>query len=129
MASRYKGAKPKTVIYKYIINKEPIKLIHLTTNPDRSVDGDYKKNKYMYWDRVLADTGFSFKNATYGEVIPRAKSKIKYAKLVRLENFSDGLVELKKYTKLIENKGGKVILIRMPSGGLIWEYGNRWKNI
>ena len=133
MASRYKGAKPATVIYNYGIKKDSIRKKHLTTNKDRSVDADYKNIPeatmvYVYFDRVLHDIGLKIDrlnrfSPTYLQQV--AINRIKKTEPANLDNFDEGLELLINYVRSIESRGGKVILVRMPTDKLLWEFDKR----
>lgn len=129
LVTRLEGAKPYTIISQLAFQK-PSDGNYLTTNPDRSRDADYKKVDMpsFYASRLQRHFGESLVNqrVTFDQFFSIYKEVISKTKVVNNKiSFTDNLKYLISLVNKIEARGGKVVLIRFPTGKLVWEIDNK----
>lgn len=139
LVTHLEGAKPYTIISKLGFQK-PSMGNYLITHSDRSRDADYKKVQMpnFYAARLQRHYGNNLVNGsvTFKEFFTIYEKAIAETQSFNKEGFSKELNYLLFLVKKIEEKGGKVVLIRFPTGKLVWQVDNKrypktlfWKDI
>ena len=125
---RIEGAKPYTVISSLAF-KKPGKGNYLVANPDRSRDADYNKvaMPMFYAARLQRHFGkpLNEKFTSYKEFFAAYRREISAIEPLNNETFLANLNYLLKLVNKIESRGGKVIIVRFPTGKLVWEVDNK----
>jgi hypothetical protein len=129
MVTRIEGAQPYTVISSILFNKIGI-TNYLVLHPDRSRDADYSKVKMpdFYALRVARHFGkklFDQERIPWKEFLEIYNQAI--ARLEQLDNrlFLQGINTLLEDVRKIENRGGQVFIVRLPTDKLIREIDYR----
>lgn len=124
MVSRLDGAKPLTVINHFLFYPNS-KGNYLTTNTDRSRDADYSKVEMpnFYAERVQRHFGVSFiKNGmTFDDFQKTATGIVHNTTPSNKAAFVAHLEKMMLLINRIEQRGGRVYIIRFPTDKLIWE--------
>lgn len=122
--TKMEGARPFTVIYSYIFDPSP-SANYLVLHKDRSRSADYEKvvMPHFYAERVArhfgnqlvkGETTFRIFFETYSHAIENIQPADN-------SEFLSGIDLLLKDVQQIENRGGRVIFVRLPTDKLIWE--------
>ena len=137
---RLEGAKPYTVISQLAFQKKSMGN-YLLTNVDRSRDADYSKVKMpqFYAARLQRHFGKPLLKqiSSFEQFFTTYKKAISVLQPVEnKQSFSKQLEHLLILSNKIEERGGKVVFIRFPTGKLVWEVDNKkypkeifWKEI
>ncbi|NOR68214.1 MAG: hypothetical protein GQ532_00690 [Methylomarinum sp.] len=126
MVTRLEGATPATVILSLAFQQKTLGN-YLVTHWDRSRDADYQKvvmpqfyamRLQRHYGKKLINKAVSFQE--FFNIYQQAIGKIK-KRSVNKPKFLEGINRLKKMVNKIEQRGGRVFLVRFPSDKLIWE--------
>ncbi len=139
LVTRLEGAKPYTIISKLGF-QQPTMGNYLITHPNRSRDADYNKVTMpnFYAARLQRHYGSNLVNGsvTFEKFFAIYEKAIADTKPASKETFTKNLEYLLFLVKKIEAKGGKVVLIRFPTGKLVWKVDNKrypkemfWKDV
>ncbi len=124
MVTRLEGAKPFTVISSLAFNKQSLGN-YLVTHYDRSRDADYNKVKMpeFYLRRVQRHYGGKILNnkVSLSDLQPNYSNLIKDIKPLNNTTFLEHISLLNSLIEKIEDRGGKVVLVRFPTSKLLWE--------
>ena len=128
MVTRLEGAKPYTVISKLAFSHTKGNN-YLVTNHDRSRSADYTMVRMpdFYAARVIRHYGMDLteNSRDYHEFLDIYTKAINEIMPDSNQYFITGLDRLLKSIREIENRGGKVIIVRFPMDKLIWEIDRR----
>jgi len=125
LVTHLEGAKPATVI-STIGSQNSVTGNYLTTDKNRSRNADYKKVQMpdFYAARVQRHFGRNVANPqirSIDDFIKAYEDILDTLQSGSNQEFVKGTNLLIHYVKKIEDRGGKVILIRFPSDKLIWK--------
>ncbi len=124
LSLRYQGAKLFTVLSEFAFQESSING-YLTTHPDRSMEADYGKVEMpmFYMTRLHRHFGEPLVEelTSFEDVIDVYERKILAIEPVENPDFFTDLEYLMHLIAKIELRGGKVILVRFPTGKLVWE--------
>lgn len=119
------GARPLTSLLTRILVRDATPQ-YLVTLRDRSRLADYRlvSMPAFYYGRVIRNLGQEIDfptNSTYGDVERILKEKINQLEPNENAIFINRLDYLESLTQMIQERGGKVIFVVMPSSGLVRE--------
>ena len=121
------GARPLDSLLTRIAHQTNVQQ-YLVTHPDRSRSADYARVPMpdFYFGRVMRNLGTNAPPANSHFANPRALNselvrRIDALPVAAPAAFAPQLAELQRWTQAIQRRGGKVILLVMPSSGLVHE--------
>lgn len=124
MVTRLEGAKPFTAI-SALIFKEASFGNYLVTHLDRSRDADYSKVKmpHFYMRRTQRHYGENILNnkSSIDGFFSTYERAINNIKAVNNSYYLEKVNHLISLIKIIEKRGGNVVLVRFPTSKLIWD--------
>ncbi len=124
MITKMEGAKPAKVINDLVFHPKQNTGSYLITHSNRSRDADYSKVKMpdFYINRVIRHSLLNLPTETansYQQVLDIYAAEISNIPQADQQIFEKNLVELLLLINIIEKRGSKVIILRMPTSKLI----------
>lgn len=126
MITKMEGAKPAKVINDLVFHPKQNAGIYLITHSNRSRDADYSKVKMpdFYINRVIRHSLMTLPTDqanSYQQVLAIYEAAITNIPPLDLKVFEKNLDEFITLIQTIEQRGGRVIIVRMPTSKLIWQ--------
>lgn len=125
LVTHLEGAKPATIITLLGVGANSAEN-YLVTHLNRSRDADYLKvnSNDVYAERIKRNYGKNLINnqkLSYEKIFSIYEKEIENLGVSSNKEFLNSVNKIVEYIQKIENRGGKVVLIRFPSDKLIWK--------
>ncbi|ABC30873.1 hypothetical protein HCH_04166 [Hahella chejuensis KCTC 2396] len=126
LSSRFMGVSPIDMTDKWNPALTSTPKVYLTTNTDRSRNADYSllDQVQTYIGRVLRHYSLTFPQGVNNfEAFDRyCLDKLSERSKADLSLFEEGVQKMDRHIKEIEERGGRVYLVRFPTDKLIWAF-------